>query len=73
MKAELNEHQKAAMRPVLDRIRQLKAAHDEQLQTLVRMAGMVEPRVLDPASGIRFNVDTLTFVYPSENGDGHTE
>lgn len=68
---QLNEQQKAAMKPVVDRIRQLKAAHDEQLHTLVRMSGMVEPRVFDPTSGVRFNIDTLTFTYPpSENGDG---
>lgn len=73
MKAELNEQQKAAMRPVADNIQDLRRALDQQMSTLVRMAGMVEPRVLDQASGVRFNVDTLTFVYPSQNGDGHTE
>lgn len=52
------------MKPIADNIRQ-------QMKTLTYMAGMIEPRVLDQTSGVRFNIDTLTFIYPhSENGDG---
>lgn len=64
MKVQLTEQQRAAMKPIADNIRQ-------QMKTLTYMAGMIEPRVLDQTSGVRFNIDTLTFIYPhSENGDG---
>lgn len=62
--AELTEEQRAAMKPVADSIQELRRALDQQMTTLVRMASMIDARVADPASGVRFNVDTLTFIYP---------
>lgn len=59
--SKLTDEQLKAMLPAVTRLRELMQATERQKVLVLHMAAMVEPKVLEPDSGVSFNINTMEF------------